>query len=168
MTNKLSIGIVVVSLLIGSLVAAPRRLRMKPLPFEFGAKASYTLQKGADPFALGGEILFEAVENFFLLRTDFIGLEFFSGHNTLSFNTGTGFDGLLTLPLSKTFVPYGWAGIGFTVAEHATTYNLRLGLGANLLLAPGIKLFGEGGGIVAGDGGTTTALRLTAGIRFGR
>lgn len=150
--------------------SAPRRLPMKPLPFELGVKTRYTFQKGSDPFGLKGEILFEAVPRIFFLRTDFIGLDFQAGSNTLSFNNDIGFDGLLALPVSKTFVPYGWGGIGFTVARAATVFTLRLGAGANIQVARGLKLFGEGGVVVegAGGGGTTTGLRIGAGVRFGR
>ncbi len=168
MVNKVLVSVVALGLVFGSVNGAQRRLKMKPLPFELGVKASYLLDDGPDSFSLGSELLFEAVSRILFLRADFLELRFASGQNTLTFNTGESIDGFLALPVSQSFVPYGYAGFGFTVAGADAAYNLRGGLGANILIARGVKLFGEGGVIVAGNGSAATSFKFGGGVRFGK
>lgn len=159
---KKAIAVLILGLTISGLYAG--RL---PLGLEGGAGIS--ISEGSNIFFLEGSGLLHIYRNFYA-RTELASLSFPSGGTIVSFGTGQGID-LMMFFRTPGITPYGIGGFHFLSGGGYSSFNLRLGGGAEFKLTGSpIKPFAEAtidiiSISIGGSSSSTNVFTIKGGIR---
>ncbi|OYD14158.1 hypothetical protein CH333_08870 [candidate division WOR-3 bacterium JGI_Cruoil_03_44_89] len=102
------------------------------IPFGVEGGAGLAIQENNNAFFTDGSAILHIYRNFYA-RTEVASLSFPSGGTIISLGTGQGFDVMMFLP-GAGITPYGLSGLYFMSGGGLSTFNLKLGGGAEFKL----------------------------------